>query len=697
MLLSIGMIVKNEEKTLRKTLDALRELREAVPCELIIADTGSTDATIEIAKEYADVFLEIGWKNDFGWARTQTLKKAKGKWYMQLDADEVLKNASDLITFFNSGEHEKFNRVSIEIRSTFNNNDKEFTTNRVLRLIKIEPGTKYIGKIHEYIDNNRPRVIKYSTTYINHSGYDWSLNPQARAQKMERNISMLKETYRENPTEVMVLLYLIREYTSANNPTEAEESIALAANFFVKKGAKSTAMYAAYVHYTIAYYHTMKDWAKLVDYIQTYLDTVDKKWGNRMDTYRFLAEAYGGLGEYEKAAEAAQLALDAYAEHIKKPYDLEVLEFINYNEINDEEIAKTYRIRNNYYSQAGRFDKLRGQIAPDDIYTAFAKVALANDYLEMLAIYDDIKDEPEDSKFFVAGIKALAKIKNQEARKTFDEKLIERFGINNRYTTYLNLGLKFDQSADVQAELTAFLDSESNLPAYYAKLVLYAMTYNMDVSNVLEKFEQKETEAIIETLYDLDQTQDVLLDYVYQNNFLEGSRDLMLLNIVSSLSYQFMLLQHNVTDELTNSELFSAYVLTRNEYLKQVYRPEVYTVEHAYLLKGEDTFVRLAEDAYNYTGKEYVSRLIKASEKYPTMKFVIMGVLDKYSKDLDAAEKEKEQEMNALSDQFEVIKKSIISLLDTDEDKARELLVSYEAINPSDEDLEYIKERLGVE
>ena len=53
-MLSIGMIVKNEEKKLEKCLRALEPLRKAVPCELVIADTGSTDGTRTIAEKYAD-------------------------------------------------------------------------------------------------------------------------------------------------------------------------------------------------------------------------------------------------------------------------------------------------------------------------------------------------------------------------------------------------------------------------------------------------------------------------------------------------------------------------------------------------------------------------------------------------------------------------------------------------------------------
>ena len=44
-LLSIGMIVKNEMDCLQRCLESLTPSREAIPCEVVIADTGSTDGT----------------------------------------------------------------------------------------------------------------------------------------------------------------------------------------------------------------------------------------------------------------------------------------------------------------------------------------------------------------------------------------------------------------------------------------------------------------------------------------------------------------------------------------------------------------------------------------------------------------------------------------------------------------------------
>ena len=55
ILLTIGMIFKNESRCLERCLKSLEPLRRAIPCELVMADTGSGDGSRETAARYADV------------------------------------------------------------------------------------------------------------------------------------------------------------------------------------------------------------------------------------------------------------------------------------------------------------------------------------------------------------------------------------------------------------------------------------------------------------------------------------------------------------------------------------------------------------------------------------------------------------------------------------------------------------------
>ena len=54
-LLTVGIIFKNELRCLERCLKSLQPLREAISCEVVMADTGSSDGSREIAERYADV------------------------------------------------------------------------------------------------------------------------------------------------------------------------------------------------------------------------------------------------------------------------------------------------------------------------------------------------------------------------------------------------------------------------------------------------------------------------------------------------------------------------------------------------------------------------------------------------------------------------------------------------------------------
>ena len=58
-ILSIGIIFKNEIRGLERCVKSLQTLRETLPCQLVMADTGSEDGSHDIAVKYADVFFRF--------------------------------------------------------------------------------------------------------------------------------------------------------------------------------------------------------------------------------------------------------------------------------------------------------------------------------------------------------------------------------------------------------------------------------------------------------------------------------------------------------------------------------------------------------------------------------------------------------------------------------------------------------------
>ena len=84
--ISLCMIVKNEEKVLRRCLNSVKDLVD----EIIIVDTGSTDDTKHIALSYTDKVYDFVWVHDFAAARNFAFSKATCDYIYSADADEVI-------------------------------------------------------------------------------------------------------------------------------------------------------------------------------------------------------------------------------------------------------------------------------------------------------------------------------------------------------------------------------------------------------------------------------------------------------------------------------------------------------------------------------------------------------------------------------------------------------------------------------
>ena len=80
------MIVKNEHETIPLCLKSVRGLFD----EIVVVDTGSTDRTKEIAREFGARVFDFVWVDDFAAARNAALARATGDYAFWLDADDVV-------------------------------------------------------------------------------------------------------------------------------------------------------------------------------------------------------------------------------------------------------------------------------------------------------------------------------------------------------------------------------------------------------------------------------------------------------------------------------------------------------------------------------------------------------------------------------------------------------------------------------
>ncbi len=115
MTLSVCVITLNEEANIGRTLSSVR----GIAGEIIVVDSGSTDATVGVAREHgAKVYVEP-WKG-FAAQKNSALAKATGDWILSLDADEEVSPelASSIRELFN-GTAPKFAGYTMNRRNLY--------------------------------------------------------------------------------------------------------------------------------------------------------------------------------------------------------------------------------------------------------------------------------------------------------------------------------------------------------------------------------------------------------------------------------------------------------------------------------------------------------------------------------------------------------------------------------------------------
>ena len=78
------MLTKNAEATLDKTLQALQSFPE-----IVILDNGSTDGTLDLARQFANVRIHQMPFIGFGPLRNEAVKFASNDWILAIDSDEI--------------------------------------------------------------------------------------------------------------------------------------------------------------------------------------------------------------------------------------------------------------------------------------------------------------------------------------------------------------------------------------------------------------------------------------------------------------------------------------------------------------------------------------------------------------------------------------------------------------------------------
>lgn len=208
--LSLCMIVKNEEDVLKRCLNSVKGLFD----EIIIVDTGSTDNTKNIAKEFTDNIYDFVWCDDFSKARNYSLSKANSDFVMWLDADDIItsENLEKLLNLKKTLTL-KTDIVMIKYAISFVDNKPTFSFYRE-RIFNRRKNFKFNGAVHECVAPTGN--ILYEDITIEHH--------KVKTTDSKRNLKiyekMLKNNEKFSPRNLYYFareLYYNKKYTKAIN------------------------------------------------------------------------------------------------------------------------------------------------------------------------------------------------------------------------------------------------------------------------------------------------------------------------------------------------------------------------------------------------------------------------------------------------------------------------------------------------
>jgi glycosyltransferase involved in cell wall biosynthesis len=205
--ISACIITKNEAECISRCLQSVKDIVN----EMIVVDTGSTDATIAIAEQLGAKVFYYQWDNDFSAARNYALAQAKGDWIIFLDADEyiateMIKNVRPVIDKIHGNR--KLEAVRCQMNNLEGTDGSLRSSNPSLRIFRNSPIIRYQGRVHEAVFKFGKPVKFFNVSnqliVIYHTGY----TKETVIEKVRRNTVILEEEVRSGIVHDLTYCYL---------------------------------------------------------------------------------------------------------------------------------------------------------------------------------------------------------------------------------------------------------------------------------------------------------------------------------------------------------------------------------------------------------------------------------------------------------------------------------------------------------
>jgi tetratricopeptide (TPR) repeat protein len=182
MNVSLCMIVRNEAALLAQCLESARSLVQ----EVIVVDTGSTDASKAIATVHGARVFDFPWCDDFAAARNESIRHASHPWIFWLDADDRIDKANrEKLQMLFANLRDEVAGYMMRRASVAPAGDLQ-PSSSLVRLFPSDPRIRWERRVHEQIIPSIQKLggkVRTTDIVVHHHGYATTQAILAKAQR----------------------------------------------------------------------------------------------------------------------------------------------------------------------------------------------------------------------------------------------------------------------------------------------------------------------------------------------------------------------------------------------------------------------------------------------------------------------------------------------------------------------------------
>lgn len=221
--IAVLIMCKNEKKRMHVSLESIKHIADS----LIIFDTGSTDNTLEILKDFTEknkipLRLKQGEFTDFSSSRNIAIEFAESfndvDYILMLDVNDELRGWEHLRKYADEHINDDISAYLVHQEWWSGQLNKYFN----IRLIRARKEWRYCGVVHEYIKSNdvedgkKGRLPETIVLY-----QDRTQDDDKTGKRFVRDEILLKKEYMKDPTEPRTVFYLAQTYSCLNDNENA--------------------------------------------------------------------------------------------------------------------------------------------------------------------------------------------------------------------------------------------------------------------------------------------------------------------------------------------------------------------------------------------------------------------------------------------------------------------------------------------